>query len=62
MSNSISRDTFEGYSTESKLLTLFDLIMDLRSQVNRYAKIWGLLGGAIPTVCLLIFLLVKGLF
>jgi len=30
MPNGITRDTFKGYTTDSKLLTLFDILVDVQ--------------------------------
>ena len=62
MPNGISRKTFEDMPTDDKLNILFDFMVELRSAVNKYAKIWGLIGGLIPGISLLIIFAIKGLF
>ena len=60
MPNGISKETFENLeSVDDKLSILFDIIMEIRTHVKSYVKIWGLIGGAIPPAALLIFLVVK---
>jgi len=63
MPNGISKETFDRLeSVDDKLAILFDIILEIRAHVKCYVKIWGLIGGAIPPVAVLLFLLVKGTF
>lgn len=60
MPNGITKETFEKLeSVDDKLAILFDIITDIRDHVKCYVKIWGLIGGAIPPVAILVFLLIK---
>ena len=57
MPNGITKETFENMeSIEDRLSVLFDLITEIRQQVNKYVKIWGLIGGAVPSVVIIIVL------
>jgi len=61
MPNGISKETFENLeSVDDKLSILFDIITEVRDHVKCYVKIWGLIGGAIPPVAILLFLVLKG--
>jgi hypothetical protein len=39
MPNGITRDTFKGYTTDSKLLTLFDILVDVHVKQTQQIKI-----------------------
>ena len=60
MPNGISKETFEKLeSVDDKLSILFDMLTEIRAHVKNYVKIWGLIGGAIPPIAILLFLFLK---